>query len=139
MDEERSEGPKWLDIPSQHDGEMPRPAPGQVYHDLAQLYPHAPVPRKIGETVVQRAVLHDVNGLESILDWAADGSVVIVELGNIIDRNFELNTAIEHITKFVKGDLGGSLLQLGDERVLILPPTVVGLEGLDREVHEHGG
>ena len=53
-----------------------------------------------------------------------------------IDRGFEFETAIEKITNFIVGDLGGSLVQLGDERVLILPPNASGVAGLEKEAHE---
>ncbi|MBS72195.1 MAG: hypothetical protein CMO20_04485 [Thermoplasmata archaeon] len=136
MDPNEDDGPRWIDIPSIHDGEMPRPEPGQLYHDLGNLYPDAPVPKSSNEIVIRRAVLHDVTGLEEILNWAADGQIAIVELGKIIDRGFEFETAIEKITNFIVGDLGGSLVQLGDERVLILPPNASGVAGLEKEAHE---
>jgi SepF-like predicted cell division protein (DUF552 family) len=82
-------------------------------------------------------VLHDVTGLDEIFNWAAEGEVVIVELGKIIDRGFEFETAIEHISNFIVKDMGGSLVQLGEDRVLVLPSGVSGVAGLERESFEH--
>jgi SepF-like predicted cell division protein (DUF552 family) len=89
-----------------------------------------------GELVIRRAVLHDVTGLEEILNWASDGQVIIVELGKIIDRGFEFETAIEQISNFIVKDMGGSLVQLGEDRVLVLPPGVSGVAGLEQEAFE---
>lgn len=137
MTEDDGEGPRWIDIPSTSEGEMPRPEPGQLYHDLGALYPDAPVPRIDGELVIRRAVLHDVTGLDDIFNWAAEGEVVIVELGKIIGRGFEFETAIEQISNFIVKDVGGSLVQLGEDRVLVLPPGVSGVAGLEKESFEH--
>ena len=91
---EEEEEPRWLNVPSIEPGTLQSPEPGQVYHDLGSLYPDAPVQRHPQEVVIRRAVLHDVTGLEVLLDWAADGHVVIIELRRIIDREFELETAV---------------------------------------------
>ena len=128
--------PRWLKVPSIEPGPLPSPDPGQVYHDLGSLYPDAPVPRHPQEVVIRRAVLHDVSGLEMLLDWAADGQIVIIELRRIIDRDFELTTAIEQLSNFVEGDLGGQLVQLGEERILLLPPGFRGMSGLEAESFE---
>jgi SepF-like predicted cell division protein (DUF552 family) len=137
MTEEGGDGPRWIDIPSTSEGELPRPEPGQLYHDLGSIYPDAPVPRIDGELVIRRAVLHDVTGLDAIFNWAAEGEVVIVELGKIINRGFEFETAIEQISNFIVKDVGGSLVQLGEDRVLVLPPGVSGVAGLEKESFEH--
>ena len=71
-----------------------------------------------------------------LLDWAADGQIVIIELRRIIDRDFELTTAIEQLSNFVEGDLGGQLVQLGEERILLLPPGFRGMSGLEAESFE---
>ncbi|MBT4060159.1 MAG: hypothetical protein HOE69_07640 [Euryarchaeota archaeon] len=137
MSADEDTGPRWIDIPSMDDGDLPRPEPGQLYHDLGNLYPDAPVPRREGELVIRRAVLHDVTGLEDLLNWAADGEVAIVELGEILNRGFEFETAIEKISEFIVRDVGGSLVQLGEDRVLILPPSVRGVAGLEKEAFEN--
>ena len=135
-DEQDGDEPRWLNVPSIEPGPLPSPDPGQVYHDLGSLYPDAPVPRHPQEVVIRRAVLHDVSGLERLLDWAADGQIVIIELRRIIDRDFELTTAIEQLSNFVEGDLGGQLVQLGEERILLLPPGFRGMSGLEAESYE---
>ncbi len=136
MTRDAERGPRWIDIPSIDDGDLPRPEPGQLYHDLGLLYPDAPVPRTPQEIVVRRAILHDVTGLDQILDWAAEGEVAIVELGKILDRGFEFETAIKQITDFIVNEVGGSLVQLGEQRLLILPPGVRGVAGLEHESFE---
>ncbi|PXF23346.1 MAG: hypothetical protein CXX71_02175 [Methanobacteriota archaeon] len=135
-EEQDGDEPRWLKVPSIEPGPLPSPDPGQVYHDLGSLYPDAPVPRHPQEVVIRRAVLHDVSGLEMLLDWAADGQIVIIELRRIIDRDFELTTAIEQLSNFVEGDLGGQLVQLGEERILLLPPGFRGMSGLEAESFE---
>ena len=135
-EEQDGDEPRWLKVPSIEPGPLPSPDPGQVYHDLGSLYPDAPVPRHPQEVVIRRAVLHDVSGLEMLLDWAADGQIVIIELRRIIDREFELTTAIEQLSNFVEGDLGGQLVQLGEERILLLPPGFRGMSGLEAESFE---
>ena len=135
MSEEEDE-PRWLNVPSIEPGPLHSPDPGQVYHDLGSLYPDAPVQRHPQEVVIRRAVLHDVTGLDVLLDWAADGHIVIIELRRIIDRDFELTTAVEQLSNFVEGDLGGQLVQLGEERILLLPPGFRGLAGLEAESFE---
>ena len=135
-DEQYRDEPRWLNVPSIEPGPLPSPDPGQVYHDLGSLYPDAPVPRHPQEVVIRRAVLHDVSGLEMLLDWAADSQIVIIELRRIIDRDFELTTAIEQLSNFVEGDLGGQLVQLGEERILLLPPGFRGMSGLEAESYE---
>lgn len=135
MSEEEDE-PRWLNVPSIEPGPLQSPDPGQVYHDLGSLYPDAPVQRHPQEVVIRRAVLHDVTGLDVLLDWAADGHIVIIELRRIIDRDFELTTAVEQLSNFVEGDLGGQLVQLGEERILLLPPGFRGLAGLEAESFE---
>jgi SepF-like predicted cell division protein (DUF552 family) len=135
-DEQDRDEPRWLNVPSIEPGPLPSPDPGQFYHDLGSLYPDAPVPRHPQEVVIRRAVLHDVSGLEMLLDWAADSQIVIIELRRIIDRDFELTTAIEQLSNFVEGDLGGQLVQLGEERILLLPPGFRGMSGLEAESHE---
>ena len=135
-EEQDGDEPRWLKVPSIEPGPLPSPDPGQVYHDLGSLYPDAPVPRHPQEVVIRRAVLHDVSGLEMLLDWAADGQIVIIELRRIIDRDFELTTAIEQLSNFVEGDLGGQLVQLGEERILLLPPGFRGISGLEAESFE---
>ena len=135
MSEEEDE-PRWLNVPSIEPGPPQSPDPGQVYHDLGSLYPDAPVQRHPQEVVVRRAVLHDVIGLDVLLDWAADGHIVIIELRRIIDRDFELTTAVEQLSTFVEGDLGGQLVQLGEERILLLPPGFRGMAGLEAESFE---
>ena len=135
-EEQDGDEPRWLKVPSIEPGPLPSSDPGQVYHDLGSLYPDAPVPRHPQEVVIRRAVLHDVSGLEMLLDWAADGQIVIIELRRIIDRDFELTTAIEQPSNFVEGDLGGQLVQLGEERILLLPPGFRGMSGLEAESYE---
>ena len=135
-DEQDEDEPRWLNVPSIEPDPLPSPDPGQVYHDLGSLYPDAPVPRHPQEVVIRRAVLHDVSGLEMLLDWAADSQIVIIELRRIIDRDFELTTAIEQLSNFVEGDLGGQLVQLGEERILLLPPGFRGMSGLEAESYE---
>ena len=61
---------------------------------------------------------------------------MIIELRRIIDRDFELTTAVEQLSNFVEGDLGGQLVQLGEERILLLPPGFRGMAGLEAESFE---
>tara|TARA_B100000686_G_scaffold264993_1_gene279192 strand:- start:158 stop:499 length:342 start_codon:yes stop_codon:yes gene_type:complete len=95
--------------------------PGQDYHDLADRYPDAPVPRGADDAVVHRAVLDDITGVPMVMDWISDGDLVIVEMSRMLSRELELQTAVERLRGFVEDDLCGEVVRLGDTRLLLLP------------------
>ena len=130
---EGADGPKWLQVPSIDQDEIPAPEPGQTYHDLGSLYPDAPVPRTKYELVIRRAVLHDLSGMERLLNWVSEGEMAIVEFRSLLDRELEFETTVEKLSSFIEGDMGGSLVQLGENRILLLPPGVIGVAGLESE------
>ncbi len=121
MVKQDSEEPKWIEMPS-----LPNNAGGlidaeQDYHDLGERYPQAPVPVYSEGTIVHRASLEDITGIPTIMNWVADGDIVIVEMSSIISREIELQTAVTKLQKFIEDDIKGSVLSLGHNRLLLLP------------------
>ncbi len=108
--------------------------PAAAYHDLGDLYPDAPVPSNRGDVIIHRAVLHDSSGVEQLFDWISSGDVVIVELKRLMRREVEFAATVSRLQKMIEGELGGSLVQVGDERLIILPQGFRGLRGVEEEV-----
>ena len=67
------------------------------------------------------------------MDWVADGEAAIVRMEKIMNRELELQTAIERLNQFVEIDLGGQIIRLTDSRLMLLPPGCRGIRGLDAE------
>ena len=44
-----------------------------------------------------------------IMDWIADGDIVIVEMSSIINREIELQTAVSKLQKFIEDDIKGTV------------------------------
>jgi len=132
--EEEPGGPRWMEMPSiSEDFEGPI-QPSEAYHDLGDLYPDAPVPSFRGDVIIHRAVLHDSSGINQLFDWTASGDITIVELKRLMHREIEFASTISRLQKMVEGELGGSLVQIGDERLIILPTGFQGMKGLEDEV-----
>jgi len=121
--------PRWIEMPSVTDAPSFDLEPGQNYHDLAERYPDAPVPRGIRDAIVHRAVLDDITGVSMVMDWASDGDLVIVEMSNLLTRELELQTAVERIRDFVEDDISGEVVRLGDTRLLLLPNDFESVKG----------
>ena len=103
------------------------------YHDLGELFPEAPVPQ-VGEGMVfHRGILHELSGVSQLLDWVSEGDAVIVELSRIITRETEFAIAIDSLSTFIEGDIGGQIIQLTDSRLLLLPPGCRGIRGVETE------
>lgn len=117
------EGPKWVEMPSILEPVIAGIEPGEPYHDLGMRYPDAPVPRLSGDVIVHRAILEDVTGISQLMDWISDGDIVIVEMTGLMSRDMELQLAVANIQQFVEADLNGQLVRLGNNRLLLLPPT----------------
>lgn len=103
------------------------------YHDLDELCPDAPVPMTIDGMVFHRASLHELGGVMQLLNWVSEGDAVIVELSRIISRDAEFSIAIEQLSTFIEGDIGGQIIQLTDTRLLLLPPGCKGISGIEIE------
>ena len=116
-----SNEPRWIEMPSVPNDSSAVMEPGQDYHDLADRYPDAPVPRGANDAVVHRAVLDDITGVPMVMDWVSDGDLVIVEMSRMLSRELELQTAVEKLRGFVEDDLCGEVVRLGDTRLLLLP------------------
>ena len=117
-----SNEPRWIEMPSVTNDSGSAMEPGQDYHDLADRYPDAPVPRGASDAVVHRAVLDDITGVPMVMDWVSDGDLVIVEMSRMLGRELELQTAVERLRIFVEDDLCGEVVRLGDTRLMLLPP-----------------
>ncbi len=128
------EAPRWMDMPSIAESQPEPVAPEQQYHDLGDLYPDAPVPTMRGEAIIHRAVLHDSSGIETLFDWVADGDVVIVELKRLIQREVEFANCISRLQEMIEGDLCGTLVQVGEDRLILLPAGFAAVKGVENEV-----
>ena len=131
---EGGEAPRWMDMPSIAESQPEPVTPTQQYHDLGDLYPDAPVPMIRGEAIIHRAILHDSSGIDSLFDWVADGDVAIVELKRLIHREIEFANCISRLQELIEGDLGGSLVQVGDNRLILLPAGFAALKGVENEI-----
>tara|TARA_B100001287_G_scaffold263365_1_gene254149 strand:- start:409 stop:741 length:333 start_codon:yes stop_codon:yes gene_type:complete len=100
---------------------------------MEKLYPDAPVPKVAGGLVIHRAVLHDLTGLPQLMDWVADGEAAIVRMEKMMNREVELQTAIERLNLFVESDLGGQIIRLTERRLMLLPPGCRGVKGVENE------
>ena len=131
---EGGEAPRWMDMPSIAESQPEPVAPTQQYHDLGDLYPDAPVPMIRGEAIIHRAILQDSSGIDSLFDWVADGDVAIVELKRLIHREIEFANCISRLQELIEGDLGGTLVQVGDDRLILLPAGFAALKGVENEI-----
>ena len=117
-----SNEPKWIEMPSLRNNSNNSIDVEQDYHDLGERYPQAPVPKLSNDTLIHRASLEDITGIPMIMDWIADGDIVIVEMSSIINREIELQTAVSKLQKFIEDDIKGTVFGLGHNRLLLLPP-----------------
>ena len=134
LDSFNGQAPRRLNLPSQEP-----PISSVVsdvsnrYHDMEKLYPNAPVPREPGGLVIHRATLHDLTGIQTLMDWLADGEAAIVRMEKLMTRDLELQTAIEQLNRFIEADLGGQIIRLTETRLMLLPPGCRGVKGVDSE------
>jgi len=134
LDAFEGSAPRRLNLPSQDKPiQTPQGSNSTRYHDMEKLYPDAPVPKVADGLVIHRAILHDLTGVPQLLDWIADGEAAIVRMEKIMNRELELQTAIERLNMFIETDLGGQIIRLTDSRLMLLPPGCRGIRGLDSE------
>jgi len=131
---EDAEAPRWMDMPSIAEAQPEPVAPAQAYHDLGDLYPDAPIPLMRGEAIIHRAVLQDSSGIEALFDWVAAGDVAIVELKRLIRREVEFANCVSRLQELIEQDLGGTLVQVGDDRLILLPAGFAAVKGVENEV-----
>ncbi len=131
---EDADEPRWMDMPSIAESQPEPVAPTQTYHDLGDLYPDAPIPTVRGEAIIHRAVLQDSSGIEALFDWVASGDVAIVELKRLIQREVEFANCVSRLQELIEGDLGGALVQVGEDRLILLPAGFAAVKGVDNEV-----
>ena len=126
--------PRTLNLPSQQPTiSVTNSESSTRYHDLEKLYPDAPVPKVGGGLVIHRATLRDLTGVGQLMDWLADGEAAIVRMEKLMNRELELQTAIEKLNLFVETDLGGQIIRLTDTRLMLLPPGCRGIRGVESE------
>ena len=131
---EDADEPRWMDMPSIAEAQPEPVTPTQAYHDLGDLYPDAPIPMVRGEAIIHRAVLQDSSGIEALFDWVASGDVAIVELKRLIQREVEFANCVSRLQELIEGDLGGALVQVGEDRLILLPAGFAAVKGVDNEV-----
>jgi SepF-like predicted cell division protein (DUF552 family) len=134
MEQGKRDNVQWIGMPSAGEAEGVEIIEDAMFHDLAELYPDAPVPGSAGSMVIHRAVLHDTSGMSELFDWVAQGDLVIVELRRLMERKIEFADAVSRLQSLIEGDLGGQLVQIGDERLLLLPSSMRGMRGVVDEV-----
>tara|TARA_B100000085_G_C18382969_1_gene447185 strand:+ start:43 stop:432 length:390 start_codon:yes stop_codon:yes gene_type:complete len=115
--------PEWVEMPSISKNNDIGIDPGENYHDLGKKYPHAPVPRRMDDIIVHRAILEDISGVSRLMDWVSDGDIVIVEMTDIMEKETELHLTVNKIQEFIERDMNGQVVRLGQKRLLLLPPN----------------
>lgn len=127
-------GPRSFAMPSAASTPAPRMPRGEVtYHNLNQLYPHAPVPLFEGEMVLHNSTLLDLTGCGQLMDWVADGHGCIVEMKRMMKRTTEFNQALSMLYQFIEGDAQGQIIRITDTRLLLLPQGCRGIRGTEME------
>lgn len=111
-------------LPSTEQDSDPMPDQRRRYHRMEDLYPHAPVPLVPDGVVLRRATLLDLTGVPTLLDWVSDGSIILVELRRLMARETEFTEAVKRLGDLIEGDMGGKMVMLTDERLLLLPPGI---------------
>ena len=109
-----------------------------ILHNLGNKYPDPPITSHDTGLVVHRAVLNDITGISTLLNWLADGHASIVEMGRLIKRDTEFSAALDELHTFIEGDLGGQIIQITDTRLMLLPPGCRGLKGVEMEAFAAG-
>ena len=127
-------GPRSFAMPSAASRPAPRMPRSEVtYHNLNQLYPHAPVPLFEGEMVLHNSTLLDLTGCGQLMDWVADGHGCIVEMKRMMKRTTEFNQALSMLYQFIEGDAQGQIIRITDTRLLLLPQGCRGIRGTEME------
>jgi hypothetical protein len=111
IDSTNKEPLRRIEMPSEQTIGQVRPPPADVlYHDLERLFPAAPIPEE-GGFVLHRGMLQDLTGVPQLLDWVSDGDVAIVEMGRMMQREVEFETALNQLHKFIENDLIEQIVQ----------------------------
>jgi SepF-like predicted cell division protein (DUF552 family) len=138
-DKERSKSLNTFEMPSMSKTAKKNEVPSKlIFHNLGNKYPSPPITTNETGLVVHRAVLNDITGTSTLLDWLADGHASIVEMGRLIKRDTEFSTALDELHTFIEGDLGGQVIQITDTRLMLLPPGCRGLKGVEMEAFAAG-
>ena len=110
---------------------------GRRQVSLAQLeqgMADAPVPAVHGAPVIHRASLASSEGIGQVMDWTAEGHITLLDVAPLFGRRDAFRAALDHLSLFVEDDMGGRLLQLTDTRILVLPPGIEGIRGVEDAV-----
>jgi SepF-like predicted cell division protein (DUF552 family) len=136
---EKSKSLNTFEMPSMSRNAKKNEVPSKlIFHNLGNKYPDPPITSNETGLVVHRAVLNDITGTSTLLDWLADGHASIVEMGRLIKRDTEFSTALDELHTFIEGDLGGQIIQITDTRLMLLPPGCRGLKGVEMEAFAAG-
>ena len=136
---EKSKSLNTFEMPSMSKNAKKNEVPSKlIFHNLGNKYPDPPITSNETGLVVHRAVLNDITGTSTLLDWLADGHASIVEMGRLIKRDTEFSTALDELHTFIEGDLGGQIIQITDTRLMLLPPGCRVLKGVEMEAFAAG-
>ena len=128
-----------FDMPSMSKTRKKNEVPSKlIFHNLGNKYTDPPITSNDTGLVVHRAVLNDITGISTLLNWLADGHASIVEMGRLIKRDTEFSAALDELHTFIEGDLGGQIIQITDTRLMLLPPGCRGLKGVEMEAFAAG-
>lgn len=132
--QEEGEALRQFEMPSSRKEVRTKPASSTMhYHDLAVMYPNAPVPLHEGGMVLHNSTLHDLTGCSTLMNWIADGHACIVEMKRMMQRTTEFNQALNTLHAFVEGDAQGQIIRITDTRLMLLPQGCRGLRGTEME------
>ena len=128
-----------FEMPSMSNTKKKNDVPSKlIFHNLGKKYPEPPITSSETGLVVHRAILNDITGTSTLLDWSSDGHASIVEMGRLIKRDTEFSAALDALHTFIEGDLGGQIIQITDTRLMLLPPGCRGLKGVVMEAFAAG-
>ncbi len=75
-------------------------------------------------TYVKAVTLKDAKDLDSIISDINKGMILIIRITPLAQKSIdELRDVIDHLYNFIQS-IEGDIARLGDERVVITPPTV---------------
>jgi uncharacterized protein len=86
--------------------------------------PENSTPSKLAKIYIKALSIQDLSDLDQIKAEIDQGNIIILKVTPLAKKNLDdVKRAISHITSYVK-QLGGDIARLGEERVIIAPPSI---------------
>lgn len=90
----------------------------------AQAPSGAQTPMVTGKIYLKALSLRSLDDLERIKSEVKSGNIVIIRVEPLAEKSIEdVKRAIGELSEFV-GSIGGDIARLGEERIVVTPPTV---------------